>query len=158
VSVAEPASGWVRGASAGELVLVAELAARAGYRAWDLPSLEGFVASSHHRLLVAVDPATRGVRGFVLGSCVADEAEVLLLVVALEARRAGLGRRLLSALEDWARDGGATASFLEVAVGNVAARALYGAAGYEQVGVRRGYYDGEDALCLRRALAGAASR
>jgi ribosomal-protein-alanine N-acetyltransferase len=148
----------VRGAAAGELVLVAELAARAGYRAWDLPSIEGFVASSHHRLLVAVDREPPGVRGFVLGSQVADEAEVLLLVVAPEARRTGLGRRLLSALEDWARDGGARMSFLEVAVGNVAARALYEAAGYTQVGLRRGYYDGEDALCLRRELVGSAAR
>jgi ribosomal-protein-alanine N-acetyltransferase len=43
--------------------------------------------------------------------------------------------------------------FLEVAADNTAARALYAAAGYQQVGQRRGYYAGGiDALVLARPL------
>jgi ribosomal-protein-alanine N-acetyltransferase len=50
--------------------------------------------------------------------------------------------------------GGAVAMFLEVAEGNAAARALYGAAGFAEAGRRRRYYaDGGDALVLRRELA-----
>ena len=44
-------------------------------------------------------------------------------------------------------------AFLEVATSNVAARGLYGRAGFEAVGLRRRYYaDGTDALVLRRTL------
>jgi len=53
--------------------------------------------------------------------------------------------------------GGAKAVFLEVAADNAAALALYQEAGFETVGVRRGYYPrpgggAADALNLRLAL------
>jgi ribosomal-protein-alanine N-acetyltransferase len=48
--------------------------------------------------------------------------------------------------------------FLEVATNNWAARALYSAAGYAEVGRRRRYYpDGSDALVLRAPLSPAAA-
>jgi ribosomal-protein-alanine N-acetyltransferase len=46
--------------------------------------------------------------------------------------------------------------FLEVSTTNTAARALYGQAGFAQVGLRRQYYaDGSDALVLSRRLSAA---
>ena len=48
---------------------------------------------------------------------------------------------------------GATLMFLEVAVTNDAARALYAAHGFTEAGLRRHYYtDGTDALILRSTL------
>jgi ribosomal-protein-alanine N-acetyltransferase len=48
---------------------------------------------------------------------------------------------------------GAVAMFLEVAVTNTAARALYAAHGFTEAGLRRRYYsDGTDALVLRSTL------
>ncbi|HTR16815.1 MAG TPA: GNAT family N-acetyltransferase [Acetobacteraceae bacterium] len=92
--------------------------------------------------------------GLVLARVVLDEAEILTLAVVPSARRRGLGRALLAAALARARERGATAIFLEVAAGNAAARMLYTTAGFEPVGLRRGYYaDGADALVLRRALA-----
>jgi [ribosomal protein S18]-alanine N-acetyltransferase len=92
--------------------------------------------------------------GLVLARVALDEAEILTLAVAPAARRQGLGRALLAAALARARARGVTAMFLEVAAGNMAARTLYAAAGFERVGLRRGYYpDGADALVLRRALA-----
>jgi ribosomal-protein-alanine N-acetyltransferase len=47
----------------------------------------------------------------------------------------------------------AAVMFLEVAAGNVAALALYRAAGFAEVGRRVRYYaDGSDALVMRRDL------
>jgi ribosomal-protein-alanine N-acetyltransferase len=93
--------------------------------------------------------------GFALGRVVLDEAELLTLAVAPEARRVGHGRSLLAAFEAGAIRRGATAAFLEVAAGNAAACALYAGAGYRQVGRRRGYYGaGGDALVLSRRLGG----
>ena len=91
--------------------------------------------------------------GLVLAQVSADEAEVLTLGVAPEARRLGVARRLLNAAVATSRARGATALFLEVARGNIPAASLYAAAGFGPVGVRRGYYpDGQDALVLRLAL------
>ena len=81
--------------------------------------------------------------GFALGRVVADEAELLLLAVARDHRRAGIGLLLLDATAQAARQRGARRLFLEVRAGN-AARALYDAAGFRQIGCRRAYYRGRD--------------
>lgn len=91
--------------------------------------------------------------GFILIRVVLDEAEILTLAVRPSARRAGLGVRLVEAAVMRAAALGAERMFLEVAEGNVAARALYARSGFVEMGRRRGYYshtDGrrEDALTL----------
>lgn len=91
--------------------------------------------------------------GFILCRVAADEAEVLTLAVIPAFQRRGLGRRLLHAALDCARDRGAVQMFLEVASDNIPALSLYAGAGFTQVGCRRSYYpDGSDALVLRCGL------
>ncbi|MFV0244120.1 MAG: GNAT family N-acetyltransferase [Qingshengfaniella sp.] len=95
--------------------------------------------------------------GFVLGRALAGEAELLTLAVMPEARRQGLGTRLLNGFETTARTHGATEAFLEVAADNHPAQTLYTTRGYDQIGRRTAYYrhpDGAsvDALVLRRSL------
>jgi len=94
------------------------------------------------------------VSGFVLGRMAVDEVELLTLVVAPDARRRGAGRALLARFEDTACDRGAVAAFLEVAADNVAGRALYDGAGWRVVGRRTGYYEGVDAVLMRKGLDG----
>jgi len=90
---------------------------------------------------------------FLLGRTAAGEAELLTLAVAPEARRHGLARRLCQRFADAARARGAQRAFLEVAADNAAARALYAACGWREVGLRRRYYAGMvDALTLRLDL------
>jgi [ribosomal protein S18]-alanine N-acetyltransferase len=96
-----------------------------------------------------VDP--RG--GMILARVAADEAEILTLAVMPEARRHGVARALLEQAAAVAAEEGAVALFLEVALRNVPARALYTAAGFAEVGQRRRYYaDGDDAMVMRRPL------
>jgi len=81
------------------------------------------------------------------GWLVLDELHITLVAVTPSRRRCGFGRRVLHALLEQGREGGASRATLEVASTNAAARALYGAAGFRQGGVRRGYYrNGDDAL------------
>ena len=86
----------------------------------------------------------------------AGEAHILNLCVDEAYRAQGLGRRMLEALLERARSAGMGDAFLEVRPSNAIALRLYRACGFEQVGVRRGYYqavDGrEDAAVLRLAL------
>ena len=92
--------------------------------------------------------------GFVLFRGASDEGEILSLAVTPSRRREGLGHALLDAAFERAAGLGITGLFLEVAEDNHAARNLYGALGFRQVGRRAGYYrrrlgPSVDALTLR---------
>lgn len=89
----------------------------------------------------------------VMARVAAEEAEILTLAVLPGQRRQGLARTLLEEAARQCEALGAATLFLEVATRNQAARALYAAQGFEEIGRRRGYYaDGDDALVLRRTL------
>ena len=93
--------------------------------------------------------------GFILLRQAADEAEIITLAVQPQQRRLGVARRLLSVGLDKLSGRGARHCFLEVADDNVAARALYTAAGFAEVGRRPGYYrdaagQPRDAILMRR--------
>jgi ribosomal-protein-alanine N-acetyltransferase len=91
--------------------------------------------------------------GMILVRVTMDEAEVLTLAVAPDARRRGVGSSLLAAAMTAALARDATSLVLEVAVTNAAARALYRRAGFIEIGRRPRYYaDGGDALILRAPL------
>jgi ribosomal-protein-alanine N-acetyltransferase len=94
--------------------------------------------------------------GLALAQGLGEECEVLALGVVPARRRRGLGSALLAALVDEARRRGARALFLEVADDNTAARRLYAARGFVQVGRRANYYRRAaglvDALVLRLLL------
>lgn len=79
---------------------------------------------------------------------VEDDAHVMTLAVAPEHRRRGEGTRLLLGLIDAALERGATSLTLEVRASNDAAIGLYRRFGFETVGVRPGYYEGEDAVIM----------
>lgn len=88
------------------------------------------------------DPA-----GVVICRTVAGEAEILTVGVAGWARRAGVGRSLMRAAIDLAREAGAKLMFLEVDVANPAAITLYERLGFQRAGLRKAYYDrGADGL------------
>jgi [ribosomal protein S18]-alanine N-acetyltransferase len=94
-------------------------------------------------------------RGFVMIRVAADEAEILTIAVEPEARRTGIGRALVRAASLRAAEMGAEALFLEVRIGNRAARGLYEGLGFAETGRRKGYYAGkspEDALVLKAGL------
>ena len=58
--------------------------------------------------------------GFLIGRVVADEAELLTLAVAPNARRQGIARRLVAGFVDEAQRRGADQAFIEVEAGNTA--------------------------------------
>lgn len=86
--------------------------------------------------------------------CVLDQAELANIAVRPEVRGRGLGSALLDHVLDVARGRGIRSVFLEVRESNRVARDLYAGRGFEEVGVRRGYYDtpSEDARVLELRL------
>ncbi|MDO4723906.1 MAG: ribosomal protein S18-alanine N-acetyltransferase [Comamonadaceae bacterium] len=87
-----------------------------------------------------------------------DEAHLLNITVAPACRGLGLGRLLLQALECWALRQRAAQLWLEVRQGNARAQAVYAAAGYQSIAVRKHYYPRHDqqrehAIVMRKTLA-----
>jgi len=99
---------------------------------------------------------SRAVMAYGVMSFGAGEAHILNLCVTESWRCRGVGRRLLGALIERATSAGMSEAFLEVRPSNTSAIRLYQALGFEQVGMRRGYYQAvggrEDAAVLRRVL------
>lgn len=90
--------------------------------------------------------------GFVVYRIVADEAEIITIGVAPDARRGGIAAAMLAIAENDAFKRGAKKMFLEVAETNNAARALYEKNGYHMVGTRPKYYDGVDAIIMEKQI------
>lgn len=132
---------------------------------WSLPALQRLLISTHLcRVLVRADPAgSDTLLGFVEFSTVLDECELLNLAVDRAAQGRGLGRMLLQAMLEEARDAGCGRCLLEVRRSNDAAIALYVSEGFELDGIRKAYYPpqpgsagAEDALLYSLTLPAAA--
>lgn len=94
----------------------------------------------------------RGLVGFIATNNLSPEGEILSVAVDEKARNNGVGKALLSHALEYLKTKGVEKVFLEVAVDNVAAIALYRGAGFEDLYVRKDYYNdhghGVDALIL----------
>jgi len=92
-----------------------------------------------------------GYAGFWL---MVDEVHITKVTVVPARRRRGLGRRLVRYLFRKGRLLGAETARLEVRERNTAARRLYEKMGFQQVGLRKGYYarTKETAVIMERPL------
>ena len=126
-----------------------------GTEAWSRSGYLTELADTRHRYYVAVEAADGALLGWAGVMVVQDAAEIMTVGVVPAARRGGLARLMLAELLAEAVRRGAREVFLEVRIDNEAARALYGSEGFEQIGVRRGYYDAGrvDAVTMRKELA-----
>lgn len=125
--------------------------------AWDADGVRRLIEHPASVALVATAERPWRVVGFILAQLTADEAEILSLGVGATSQRVGIGKTLVQGLIDTAQSKGAKRIFLDVAVGNAAAIALYQAMGFAQMGRRKEYYSHagghrEDALLMVRDL------
>jgi ribosomal-protein-alanine N-acetyltransferase len=121
---------------------------------WPASSFASLPSNDRVCFVVAREREAGKLMGFAIAWHVMNEGELANLAVAPEHRRNGIGQALLEAVTTDALGRGTSELYLEVRESNNAARALYGAAGFEEVGRRKGYYrrPDEDALILRRTL------
>lgn len=90
--------------------------------------------------------------GFIVWRATLDEAEIITIGVHPDARRGGIAAAMLGIMVADLKKRGVKHIFLEVAADNVAARALYEQDGFVQIGVRPKYYDGIDAIMMRKDI------
>ena len=88
---------------------------------------------------------------------VLDEGELANIAVRTDLRGRGIGSGLLSRILKVAEDSGVRSLYLEVRESNGIAREMYARRGFQEIGIRKGYYEGprEDARVLKKSFQGA---
>jgi ribosomal-protein-alanine N-acetyltransferase len=92
--------------------------------------------------------------GWIVMSGAGAEADVMTIATTEAARGTGIGRALLQAGIDWARERGSDVVHLEVDERNAAALAMYATFGFEEWGRRPDYYPGAAGILMRLRIGG----
>lgn len=106
---------------------------------------------------VVAETETKTIVGFCTGRLHITEGRlfghIITIDVLPDARRQGVGRPLLQAVEEDFIAKSVNSIRLEVAVDNLHAQMFYQAMGFERIGMIPGYYDGRlDALVMEKQL------
>ncbi|GAA2312335.1 ribosomal protein S18-alanine N-acetyltransferase [Nonomuraea roseoviolacea subsp. roseoviolacea] len=123
--------------------------------AWSEGMMRGELADqprTRHYVVALVDEVIVGYAGL---AAAADQADVQTIAVLQAHQGTGVGGAMLAELLREARRRGAREIFLEVRDDNPRARGVYEHFGFEEIGIRRRYYDdGTDAIMMRKKLDG----
>lgn len=90
--------------------------------------------------------------GFIVWRTVADEAEIISIGVAPDARRQGIAGAMILLMEQELKKSSIVNVFLEVSKVNTPAKKLYEKYGFQPTGRRPKYYDGIDAIIMSKRL------
>jgi ribosomal-protein-alanine N-acetyltransferase len=118
---------------------VAELEKQNFSDGWSEASLREELDNPYALYLVALDDSdvVIGAAGLIQSM---DEADIMNVSIAKDARRQGIASKLLTALLDEGKKRGINAFTLEVRETNTSARALYEKFGFENAGTRKDFY------------------
>lgn len=118
---------------------------------WTPRRVASHMRTREHLTVIAVDGGE--LAGFVLAQFGNRAVHLSLLGVARNYQRLGLGRKLVSWVEESAAVAGLFVMQLEVRAGNHQALRFYSMLGYREISRTVGYYSGvEDAVRLERDL------
>ena len=120
-------------------------------RPWGTESFEKALTYPEQILLVAEKSE---ICGYSILFAAADQADVSNIAVDPDCRGQKIGDALMREMLNQAANRGVQEVFLEVRVSNAPAIGLYQKYGFEQIGVRKSYYEApkEDALLMRASL------
>ena len=145
---------FVRSMRDGDVERVAEIESSAFSTPWKAATFRQLLDRPGAVLLVLEVPPAR-VAGYAVLWCIQDQGELANIALVPEFRNRRLGAYLLDHLlrEAWER--AVESLYLEVRVSNFRARSMYASRGFEEIGVRREYYEKprEDARVLMKRLA-----
>lgn len=108
---------------------------------WTSGNFRDSLAAGH---ICKIFDSANEIAGYAVLMPVLDEVQLLDIGIARPFQRKGLGRKLLEELLELARVQKFARVILEARVSNIAANALYAKAGFNKIGLRRGYYPGEN--------------
>lgn len=104
---------------------------------WTAGNFKDSINSGHICLVLEIDEL---MIGYAILMMVLDEAHLLNISVSADWKGKGWGRYLLNHMMQISREQGGLNMFLEVRPSNVSAITLYESIGFNEMGVRPGYY------------------
>lgn len=110
---------------------------------WKEPIFHDCLKAAHYDCWVCEDTDDL-MLAYCIVSTAVGEATVLNLCIDPKERKQGLGRRFMQHVIDAGKDRKAESVFLEVRPSNTGAIALYESMGFNEIGVRSGYYQTEN--------------
>lgn len=124
---------------------------------WSRESILHELTENHLSTYIVAELEGR-VIGYVGIWAIVDEGHITNVAVSPEYRRMQVGSVLIKTMLEVTIKAGLLHHTLEVRAGNEPAKALYRKFGFEEAGVRKGYYEnnGEDAIIMWRHAEGQA--
>lgn len=119
---------------------------------WDEKSLQSTMAQPHGNIWAVEE--NNQVIAYLIFYTMGDEIEIARIAVLPEHRGKGYGKKLLDELFKYARENNTNQILLEVRGNNEAAISLYKNQGFENIGIRKGYYTNplEDAIIMNKSI------
>jgi ribosomal-protein-alanine N-acetyltransferase len=90
--------------------------------------------------------------GYAIIWCIYETAELIRIATHPDYRKKGIGNSLIKKALEKAIEQKCETMMLEVNCNNTAAQALYLKNNFRQISIRKGYYDGEDAVIMQIIL------
>ncbi len=142
-------SGYMRGFLPRDSKKIAEIEAECFSAPW---SEQAVIDATENGTEFFVFEKNFSLAAYISLNTVIDEGYINNIAVSKNFRRQGIGARLLKRVDAFAKGKGLSFLTLEVRESNAAAIALYTAAGYIEVGVRKGFYEAprENALIMTK--------
>lgn len=125
-----------------DLPVILEIEEKTFSTPWKMQGFED--AYCDDRAIFLVNEVEGHIASYGIMYVAADEAELPDIACAPEYRRRGLTEELLRELIDRSAKAGARRFFLEVRQTNVGAQNMYAKVGFDQVGIRPGFYRNPD--------------
>ncbi len=120
---------------------------------WSIGVMRDCIKSGYHCVVLKQE---KKVVGFGILMTALDESHLLNMCIDKSYQGNGLGRKLLSYLENMCIYNQARTFLLEVRVSSPVAQSLYKSFGFKQIGIRKNYYKcligREDAIVMKKIV------
>ena len=138
----------IRNMTLEDIQAAAEIEKQCFSQPWSEKSFEDSISRDDTIFLVSEDGVVTGYIGMYLSY---GEASITNVAVSPEYRKKGYGELLVMAAKEAAKAAGAESILLEVRVSNEPAISLYKKQGFENLGIRKKFYEHpvEDAIIMK---------
>lgn len=135
-----------------DVAAVAALEGENFSRPWSYDAFFQTLSDENYIVIIAKD--RDALLGYCVLLCTGEEADITNVCTAPSARGKGMATAMLTVLMEEGKNRGVAEYFLEVREGNVPARSLYTKLGFEEIGLRKNYYEEpkEHAVLMKKIL------
>ena len=112
--------------------------------AWSAAQINSQLAQPFNHIIYATDELNTRLVGYCFYSQIFEDSEILRIGTCLDYQQQGIASQLLTAMAQMCQATGAERVLLEVREDNRAALAFYQKHEFEQIAIRKNYYDNHD--------------